>query len=746
MPVFKNRTAKFRQKLKGDAAAYQEYLQKERNRDKLRRQKKKLKLAADTKARKEDRRKATDRMRLHRRRKIEAAAAESCKVTSPPMLGSYSCVQTLGKAVRRIRKTLPDSPRKKAAAVRKLIFDEFSPKARKMILSTKEVKAKTSLPKDTEQKVIQFYINDKYSWQAPGLKDTISVKNPATGKRTKIAKRYLIMSISELYEHFRVAYPNNSLGIATFFRLRPTHVLPSRKTPHNVCTCIYHENFQYIIDCLARNIPDFPSRGSHLMEKVCCDKDNETCMRNNCNLCHSVGVLIKTEISAGTMVKFRQWMKGDDKRLTLVEIEKSLPEVIRILQDKLNQFKTHYFTNNVQSQRFRESKENISSDSAVMQVDFSEKYALKHQDEAQSAYFNQGQVVIFTSVVWMKNKKFCFAVLSDCKKQDKFAACYFMKLIFEFLKNSQPALKNVENFSDGASSQFKNRFTLSNAVYAHEDFQLNLTWQFNATSHGKGAVDGVGAVLKEFLWSAVRSRKVLLPDAKSCHEYATEHLQGITTFYAPKEEIAVYQKFLEARWGRVNAISKIKQMHFFKPSSNNSLTTKYSHQSLATAEHKVVRNKAVQEKLNVDDVYTDSEEEISLVQPVQLVAGPSKMPGDVEANLKNRLTEAHEISYNNLKKGTYVLVEISSQHKKNSNVYRYVGICQEIDEEEDEVKILFLRTARDHQSKIFKISDEISFVPFDAVKCILEDPKLVQRGDRFYYEFKTSIQVFEKPH
>lgn len=72
MPVFKNRTAKFRQKLKGDAAAYQEYLQKERNRDKLRRQKKKLKLAADTKARKEDRRKATDRMRLHRRRKIEA--------------------------------------------------------------------------------------------------------------------------------------------------------------------------------------------------------------------------------------------------------------------------------------------------------------------------------------------------------------------------------------------------------------------------------------------------------------------------------------------------------------------------------------------------------------------------------------------------------------------------------------------------------------------------------------------------
>lgn len=112
-------------------------------------------------------------------------------------------------------------------------------------------------------------------------------------------------------------------------------------------------------------------------------------MRNNCNSCHSVGILITSEICGETAVKFKQWMKREkEKRLSLVEIESPLPEVITILLSKLNHYKTHCFTNNVQSKRFHDCRENIPSDSAIMQVDFLEKYSLEHQDEAQSAYFN----------------------------------------------------------------------------------------------------------------------------------------------------------------------------------------------------------------------------------------------------------------------------------------------------------------------------------------------------------------------
>ena len=52
-----------------------------------------------------------------------------------------------------------------------------------------------------------------------------------------------------------------------------------------------------------------------------------------------------------------------------------------------------------------------------------------------------------------------------------------------------PSIKVLTVFSDGAGSQFKQRFLFSNLHYWEQD--LKLTWNFFATSHGKGVVDGL---------------------------------------------------------------------------------------------------------------------------------------------------------------------------------------------------------------------------------------------------------------
>lgn len=98
-------------------------------------------------------------------------------------------------------------------------------------------------------------------------------------------------------------------------------------------------------------------------------------------------------------VKLRQWIyekkyvpakneKEDKKisRLILNVSEKSLIEMIKILQEKLDQFKTHYYINKRQSNSYHQAIENVPSDTIVLQVDFSEKFSIKFQDEAQSAY------------------------------------------------------------------------------------------------------------------------------------------------------------------------------------------------------------------------------------------------------------------------------------------------------------------------------------------------------------------------
>ena len=53
----------------------------------------------------------------------------------------------------------------------------------------------------------------------------------------------------------------------------------------------------------------------------------------------------------------------------------------------------------------------------------------------------------------------------------------------------QPNTKRITIFSDGAASQFKNRFLINYAEVMRQKFLLEeLDWQFFATSPGKGVV------------------------------------------------------------------------------------------------------------------------------------------------------------------------------------------------------------------------------------------------------------------
>ena len=55
-------------------------------------------------------------------------------------------------------------------------------------------------------------------------------------------------------------------------------------------------------------------------------------------------------------------------------------------------------------------------------------------------------------------------------------------------------LRKLIYFSDGVSSQYKNRKNFSNLCIHKSDFDLDVEWNFFATAHGKNACDGVGAV------------------------------------------------------------------------------------------------------------------------------------------------------------------------------------------------------------------------------------------------------------
>ena len=63
------------------------------------------------------------------------------------------------------------------------------------------------------------------------------------------------------------------------------------------------------------------------------------------------------------------------------------------------------------------------------------------------------------------------------------------------------SIKKITIISDGAASQFKNRFQLDELKRAPYDIK----WLFSATGPGKGTVDGVGGLIKHYAtWHNLR--------------------------------------------------------------------------------------------------------------------------------------------------------------------------------------------------------------------------------------------------
>lgn len=595
------RMKNFREKLKKDPAAYQQFLAKERIRDKERREKKKQSFSTNPLALKQQQLKTKERVQKHRQIKKSLAIA----AIRPTELGSYSCKQTLGKAFSKVKKSLPESPTKRIAVVQKLVRNIVPVEHQAQILNIVQNKATKIFSEESKEAIIEYYCADKNSWQSPGRKDTISVINATSGEKEKIAKRFLIMSVSELYANFKTEFPEIHVSRAKFFKLRPEHVKCRKNTPHNICTCIYHENFESLTSCISEKIHQFPSKSSELVKKLCCNNSNESCMRGTCVSCPTLGSLILEDFVGTEIVRYKQWIfSKNEKRLFQKEITESLICAVRHLEEKSKDFKIHYYINKEQSSYFEKAIADTSPDKATMQIDYAEKYSLKFQDEAQSAYYNKKLITIFTCCVWSKDSKRCFAVLSDYREQNKYTVWYCLKIIFEYLKKNMANLREVEIFSDGAGSQFKNRHTLSNLVYCKKEFSLKIVWNFSATSHGKGAVDGIGAVLKQAWWLAVKSRQKIFSGAKDCHDYSEEKISGVKTFLVKESEIKAYQKILEKKWQGISAIPQIKKKHFFLARDDMFLESKFCKTSEKTDLHGVLQKK---KKLTVAEVYTDSE-------------------------------------------------------------------------------------------------------------------------------------------
>ncbi|KAL2085048.1 hypothetical protein ACEWY4_020566 [Coilia grayii] len=112
---------------------------------------------------------------------------------------------------------------------------------------------------------------------------------------------------------------------------------------------------------------------------------------------------------------------------------------------------------------------------------------------------NQKQATLHTGVLSVGGTEdpLCFCTISASKEKGPHAIWVHLSPILDEVKKTHPSVEVVHFFSDGPTTQYrqKGNFFLFSTELLNRGFKRG-TWNFFEASHGKGAPDGVGGLLK----------------------------------------------------------------------------------------------------------------------------------------------------------------------------------------------------------------------------------------------------------
>lgn len=181
-----------------------------------------------------------------------------------------------------------------------------------------------------------------------------------------------------------------------------------------------------------------------------------------------------------------------------------------------------------------------------------------------------------------------YVIVSDCMQHDTAVFHLFQKSFITFLKTRLPSFpKKIYYFSDGAAAQYKNRKNFINLCYHEADFGIHAEWHFFATSHGKGACDGVGGTIKRLAAKASLQRpydqQIMTP--RQLYDWASVSIRTTFFGYCSSEEYEKELAHLQGRFEKVRTIPGTRKLHSFIPLSLEKIETrKFSTSSISKVE------------------------------------------------------------------------------------------------------------------------------------------------------------------
>lgn len=393
---------------------------------------------------------------------------------------SYCSPNTLGKAINRTLASLPNDRAKSVTVLRKVV--------KKLGVLKEQLFPPNSTIPDNHQLVIDFYYNPRISYTMPGIADTMVIKT-SEGKVT-VRKHFLTVFIKEAYAMFTEMY-GPIVKRTLFYDLRPKNVLLMKDTPKDVCKCLYHENLRFMFLALGGNYD-----GSYWDEILCDSNLRSGCWSNTCGSCKDFGYVFPDKDLLST-TKLQQWKKNAFNQMRLASETVTVAEVLERLQSSAPSIYHHVHVKRVQSLSFDLDKQMPFT--RVLQFDFSMNYGSEVQTEVQSALWGRASIILFTVASKLNDSDLSMVCASNGVAKDKRTVFAFLYQVLSRLPNiTDPSIHEIW-WSDGPSSEFKNKFMFAVLKFFAMKYQKTFTWKYFATSHGKGVVDAIGGNVKSIV-------------------------------------------------------------------------------------------------------------------------------------------------------------------------------------------------------------------------------------------------------
>lgn len=166
-------------------------------------------------------------------------------------------------------------------------------------------------------------------------------------------------------------------------------------------------------------------------------------------------------------------------------------------------------------------------------------------------------------MIFTKGQTQSMVIASDDTTQSKEVVFAYVHKIISHLKRFKPNLSHVIFFSDGCSSQFKNRFNFLNLLHSEEDHGVTTEWHFFGTGHGKSACDGLGGNFKRMVYRRVIANDLIVDNAEKFIETAKLFATKTTLLEMKASEINKISKVVKKRWGKVTGIEGTQSYHYF---------------------------------------------------------------------------------------------------------------------------------------------------------------------------------------